>query len=46
VLGVAGLQGRLLRQVQRLDRCRRSTVILLELDRELAAADVDVGAPG
>jgi hypothetical protein len=46
VLGVAGLQRRLLSQLQRLDRCRRPTMILLELDGELAAAGVDVGASG
>jgi len=44
VLGVAGLQSRLLSQLQRFDRGRRSTMIFLELDGELAAADVDVGA--
>jgi hypothetical protein len=46
VFGVAGLQGRLLGQVQRFDRGRRSTMIFLELDGEFAAADVDVGAAG
>jgi hypothetical protein len=44
MFGVAGFQGRLLRQMQRLDRGRWSAMILLELDREVAAADVDVGA--
>jgi hypothetical protein len=46
VFGVAGLQGRLLCQLQRFDRCRRSAVIMLELDGQLAAADLDVGAAG
>jgi hypothetical protein len=32
--------------MQRLDRGRRAAMILLELDREVAAADVDVGAAG
>jgi hypothetical protein len=46
MFGIAGLQRRLLSQMQRLDGRRRPTMILLELDRELAAADVDVGAAG
>ena len=46
VLGVAGLQGRLLRQVQRFDRGRRPAMIVLELDGQLAAAGVDVGPAG
>ena len=46
VLGVAGLQGRLLGQVQRFDRGRWSAMVVLELDGELAAAGVDVGAAG
>ena len=46
VFGVAGLQGRLLCQMQCFDRCRWPAMILLELDRELAAAGVDVGAAG
>jgi hypothetical protein len=46
VLGVAGLQGRLLGQVQRFDRGRRPAMIVLELDGEFAAAGVDVGAAG
>ena len=46
VFGVAGLQRRLLRQVQRFDRGRRPAMIFLELDREFTAADVDVGAAG
>jgi hypothetical protein len=46
VLGVAGLQGGLLGQVQCFDRCGWSTMIMLELDGELAAAGVDVGPPG
>ena len=46
MLGVAGLQGRLLRQVQRFDRGRRPAMIMLELDGQLAAAGVDVGAAG
>jgi hypothetical protein len=32
--------------MQRLDRGRRAAMILLQLDREVAAADVDVGAAG
>jgi hypothetical protein len=46
MLGVAGLQRRLLSQMQRFDRCRRPAMILLELDRQLAAAGLDVGAAG
>jgi hypothetical protein len=46
VLSVAGLQGGLLRQVKRFDRCGWSTMIMLELDGELAAAEVDMGPPG
>ena len=46
VFGVAGLQGRLLGQMQRFDRCRWPAMIMLELDGQLAAADVDVGAAG
>jgi hypothetical protein len=46
VFGVASLQGRLLRQVQRFDRCRWSAMIMLELDGQLAAARLDVGAAG
>jgi hypothetical protein len=46
VFGVAGLQGRLLRQVQAFDRCRRSAMIKLELDRQLTAAGLDVGTAG
>ena len=46
VFGVAGLQRRLLRQLQRFDRCRRPAMIMLELDGELAAAGVDVGTAG
>jgi hypothetical protein len=46
VFGVAGLQGCLLSQMQSFDRGRRPTMILLELDRQLAAAGVDVGAAG
>ena len=46
VLGVAGLQRCLLGQVQRFDRCGWSAMIVLELDGELAAAEVDVGAAG
>jgi hypothetical protein len=46
VFVVAGLQGRLLRQMQCFDRCWRPAMILLELDRQLAAAGVDVGAAG
>ena len=38
VFGVAGLQGRLLRQVQRFDRGRWPAMIMLELDGQLAAA--------
>jgi hypothetical protein len=46
VLGVAGLQGCLLGQVERFDRCGWSIMIMLELDGELAAAEVDMGAVG
>jgi hypothetical protein len=46
VLGVAGLQGRLLSQLQDFDRCRWPAMILLELDGELATADVDIGPRG
>ena len=46
VFGVAGLQGGLLGQLQRFDRGRWSAVDHLEVDRELAAADVDAGAAG
>ena len=46
VFGVAGFQCRLLRQVQCFDRGRRSAMIMLELDGQLAAAGVDVGTAG
>jgi hypothetical protein len=46
VLGVAGLQRRLLRKMQRFDRCRWSAMIILELDGQLTAAGLDVGAAG
>ena len=46
VFGVAGLQGRLLRQMQCFDRGQWPPVIMLELDGQLAAAGVDVGAAG
>jgi hypothetical protein len=46
VFGVAGLQGRLLGQMQCFDRGRRPAVIFLELDGEFTAADVDLGAAG
>jgi hypothetical protein len=46
VFGVAGFQGRLLRQMQRLDRGRWLAMILLELDRQLTTARLDVGAAG
>jgi hypothetical protein len=46
VFGVAGLQSRLLCQMQRFDRCRWPAMIILELDRQLAAAGVDVGTAG
>jgi hypothetical protein len=46
MFGVAGLQRRLLRQMQRLNRGRRSTMIVLELDGQLAATGLDVGAAG
>jgi murein DD-endopeptidase MepM/ murein hydrolase activator NlpD len=44
-LGIAILQRRLLRQVQRFDRGRRSAMIILKLDRQLTAADFDLGTP-
>ncbi len=46
MLGVAGLQRCLLGQVQRFDRGGWSAVLSLELDGELATADVDVGPAG
>ena len=46
VLGVAGLQRRLLSQMQRFDRGRRPAMIMLELDGQLAAAGLDVGTAG
>ena len=46
VLGVAGLQRRLLSQMQRFDRGRRPAMIILELDGQLAAAGVDVDTAG
>ena len=46
MFGVAGLQRRLLCQVQRFDRGWWPAMIILELDREFAAAGVDVGAAG
>jgi hypothetical protein len=46
VLGVAGLQGRLLGQMQRFDRGRWPAMIMLELDGQLAAARFDVGTAG
>jgi len=46
VLGVTGLQRRLLRQLQRFNRCRRPPVIVLELDGQLTAAGDDVGTAG
>ena len=46
VFGVAGLQGRLLSQVQCFDRGRRPAVIMLELDGQFAAAGVDVDTAG
>ena len=46
VLSVAGLQRRLLCQVQRFDRSRRPAVIILELDGQFAAAGLDVGTAG
>jgi len=45
VLSVAGLQRRLLRQVQRFDWGRRPAMIMLELDGQLAAARLDAGTP-
>jgi hypothetical protein len=32
--------------MQRFDRCRRAAMIILELDRQLAATGFDVGAAG
>ena len=46
MFGVAGLQRRLLCQMQRFDRGRWPAMIMLELDGQLAAAGVDVGAAG
>jgi hypothetical protein len=46
VLGVAGLQSRLLRQVQCFNCGRRPAVIILELDRQLTAPRFDVGTAG
>jgi hypothetical protein len=46
VFRVAGLQRRLLRQLQRFHRGRWPAMILLELDREFAAAGVDVDTAG
>jgi hypothetical protein len=46
VLSVAGFQRRLLSQVQRLDRGWRPAMIILELDGQLTAADLDVGTAG
>ena len=46
VFGVAGLQRRLLCQVQGFDRCRRPAMIVLELDRQLTAPGFEVGAAG
>ena len=46
MFGIAGLQRRLLSQMQRFDRCRRTAMIFLELDGEFAAAGVDVAAAG
>ena len=46
VFGVAGFQGGLLRQLHCFDRCRRPAMIMLELDRQLALAGVDVGPAG
>ena len=42
VFGVAGLQRRLLRQMQRFDRGRWPAMIILETDGQLAAAGIDV----
>jgi hypothetical protein len=46
VFGVAGLQRRLLRQVQCFDRGWWTAMILLEPDGQLSAAGLDVGAAG
>ena len=46
VFGVAGLQGRLLSQMQCFDRGRWPAMIILELDGQLAAAGLDVGTAG
>jgi hypothetical protein len=46
VFGVAGFQGGLLGQVQRFDRSEWPAMIMLELDRQLAATGFDVGAAG
>ena len=46
VFGVAGLQRRLLCQMQRFDRGRWSAMIILETDGQLTAAGVDVGTAG
>jgi hypothetical protein len=46
MFGVAGLQRRLLCQVQRFDRCRWASMIILELEGQLAAAGLDVGTAG
>ena len=46
VFGVAGVQCRLLRQMQHFDRGRWPAMIILELDRQLTAAGVDVGTAG
>ena len=46
MFGVAGLQRRLLRQVQCFDWGRWSAMIFLELDGQLAAPGFDVGAAG
>jgi hypothetical protein len=42
----AGLQRRLLGQVQRFDRGRRTAMIMLELDGQVAAAGLNVGTAG
>ena len=46
VLGVAGLQGGLLGEVDRFDRRRGAAVVGLERGGELAAAGLDVAPPG
>ena len=46
MFGLAGLQGRLLGQVQGFDRCGWAAVVALEGDGELTATYVDVGAAG